>query len=208
MSPVNVFLAKYPIITDQIQKPALQVVLHELEKVLNANIEGNIVELGCYIGTTSLFIRRLLDHYKLSGSREFHVYDSFAGLPPKSMQDTSAVGIDFKAGELSASKKQLLQEFHKAALQPPIMHKAWFDDLTDEDMPRNIAYAFLDGDFYGSIISSLRLVWPRLSRGGVVTIDDYQRETLPGVEQAVKDFFQNKSIKLHHEHNIAIIKRA
>lgn len=184
----------------------MQVVLREFESVLLTEVKGDVVELGCYIGTTSLFIRRILDEQ--GSDRGFHVYDSFAGLPDKTAQDASPAGTDFKAGELNVSKKQLLQEFHKAGLKPPIIHKAWFDDLTDTDMPGRIAYAFLDGDFYGSIITSLRLVWPRLSPGGIITIDDYQRAKLPGVEQAVKDFFQDKQIHLHHEHNIAIIKQA
>ncbi len=64
----------------------------------------------------------------------------------------------------------------------------------------------MDGDFYESIIDSLRLVWPKLAIGGVITIDDYQRDALPGVERAVRDFFQDKSITLHHEHNIAIVR--
>jgi O-methyltransferase len=198
-------LAKYPIISDQISKPALGVVLRELESVLQANTPGDITEFGCYIGTTSLFIQRLLDARK--EKREFHVYDSFKGLPEKSPQDASAAGVDFKAGELTISKKQFLHEFQKAKLVPPIAHKSWFGELRDEDVPEQIAFAFLDGDFYESIIDSLRLVWPRLVEGGMITIDDYQRETLPGVERAVRDFFQGKSIGLRYAHNIAIIKK-
>jgi hypothetical protein len=46
-----------------------------------------------------------------------------------------------------------------------------------------------------------------MGEGGKILIDDYKRETLPGVERAVHDFFQNKSVKsLHHTHNIAIIE--
>lgn len=200
-------LSQYPIISDQIGKPALGVVLDELEKVLATDVPGDIAEFGCYIGTASLFIRRLLDTYHESAKREFHVYDSFAGLPDKSAQDQSAAGVDFKAGELTVSKKQFLQEFQKAKLKPPVVHKAWFSDLTDHDLPSHIAFAFLDGDFYESIIDSLRLVWPRLDRGSTITIDDYQRETLPGVERAVRDFFQGKHVSLRYSHNIAIIKK-
>ncbi|MBF1042236.1 MAG: hypothetical protein HXL04_00885 [Candidatus Nanosynbacter sp.] len=83
-------LAKYPIISDQVDAKELGVLLRELEKVLQGGAVGNIVEFGCYVGTTSLFIRRLLDAYDLAG--EFHVYDSFAGLPEKTPQDNSAAG--------------------------------------------------------------------------------------------------------------------
>lgn len=199
---------RYPIISDQINQPALQTVLAQLETVLDKGIEGDIAEFGCYVGTTSLFIRRLLDAYGQSGSRRFHAYDSFAGLPEKRRLDASAAGVDFTAGRLSVSKKQLLEQFQRARLRPPHVHKAWFSDLDDAAVPHQLAFAFLDGDFYDSILISLQLVWPRLSPGASLCIDDYQRETLPGVEAAVHDFFQGanqEEPRIHHEHNIAII---
>jgi len=204
MSIVSPLVARYPIISDQIKRPALEVVLGELERVLAAGTPGDIVEFGCYIGTTSLFVRRLLDTYK--SAAVFHVYDSFAGLPPKAQQDITPVGADFKAGELSVSKKQLLAEFQKAHLRPPIIHKGWFSDLGAGDVPDQIAYAFLDGDFYESIIDSLRLVWPRMQAGGAICIDDYKRDALPGVERAVRDFFQDKPVSVGVAHNIGIIR--
>ena len=104
-------------------------------------------------------------------------------------------------------RSQFLNTFHKARLSPPITYRAWFKDLTDSQLPDKIAYAFLDGDFYESIIDSLELVWPCLSDGGVITIDDYERAALPGVTKAVNDFFVDKHINLHHEHGIAIIRK-
>src|SRR5690349_9040266 len=95
------FLNRYPIISDQIKRPALEVVLGALEQVLKTHVDGDVVEFGCYIGTTSLFARRLLDVYGMSDKQLLYAYDSFAGLPPKSRQDTSAAGVDFKGGELA-----------------------------------------------------------------------------------------------------------
>lgn len=197
--------AKYPIISDQIDRPALGVVLGQLGKVLDKQVPGDVAEFGCYIGTTSLFIRRLLDEAGESAARRFYTYDSFSGLPEKTIEDASAAGTQFKAGELAVSKRQFLQEFKRARLTPPITHKGWFSELADKQLPEQLAFAFLDGDFYESIMDSLRLVWPRLAPGGTIAIDDYNRETLPGVERAVRGFFQGKSIRLRHEHNIAII---
>lgn len=173
----------HALISDQIDKPSLKVVLDNLKICLDNKIEGEIVELGCYIGTTSLFIRRLLN--SMGSNKAFHVYDSFEGLPPKSGQDASIVGSQFKAGELKGSKKDFRQEFKKANLRTPIIHKGWFSDLTSKDLPDKIAFAFLDGDFYESILTSLKLAGPRLSQGGIICIDDYKSESLPGVEKAV-----------------------
>lgn len=198
-----VLLSKYPIISDQVTRPRLEVVLGRLETTLQNGTEGDIVEFGCYIGTTSLFIRRLLDYY--GSDKQFHAYDSFEGLPPKARQDSSPAGDDFRAGELRVSKRRLLEQFHRADLRPPTVHKGWFNDLGPSDVPDRIAFAFLDGDFYSSIIDSLRLVWPRLQPGGIITIDDYGRDALPGVERAVRDFFQDKPVRIRTVQNIAIL---
>jgi O-methyltransferase len=163
---IEELLRKYPLISQQVGAEQIKVILSELTRVIDGGVEGAVVEFGCYIGTTSLFIRRLLD--RLGDSREFHVYDSFAGLPAKSPQDSSVAGDQFQAGELSVSKKDFLREFQKSGLRPPVIHKAWFNDLTEGDVPERVAFAFLDGDFYESIRDSLRLVLPRLQPGATI----------------------------------------
>lgn len=197
-------LAKYPLISDQINKDQLLVILSELEKILQSNREGAVVEFGCYIGTTSLFIRRLLDAYH--DEREFHVYDSFAGLPEKTSQDDSRVGEQFTGGELAVSKKQFLHEFQKARLTPPIIHKGWFSDLSSTEVPPLISFAFLDGDFYESIKDSLKLVLPCLASAATVVFDDYAREALPGVEKAARELLSSQHYQaIQTNHNLGIL---
>lgn len=205
-NPRNQFQG-YPIISDQITREGLGVIWRELELTLRRDIPGDIVEFGCYAGTSSVFIRRLLNAYKQSDTRAFHVYDSFEGLPEKSKQDDNAAGVDFEAGKLYVSKADFVKVFRGAGLQLPIIHKGWFSDVTPAHVPKQIAFAFLDGDFYQSIYDSLSLVWPRMSEGGVVLIDDYKRETLPGVERAIYDYFGgNPPKQLRGEHTIGIIR--
>jgi O-methyltransferase len=206
MSPADIdnLIKRHPLVSDQINPEELRVILRELAAVIEQGTVGAIVEFGCYRGTTSLFIRRLLDHYQ--DGREFHVYDSFQGLPPKKQQDNSVAGDQFQAGELTVSKKQLSHEFHKAQLKSPVVHKAWFNQLTDRDVPTSIAFAFLDGDFYASIMDSLKLVYPRMSRGGRIVIDDYNREALPGVSRAVHDYFDGKTVQVRTQSSLAIIE--
>lgn len=196
--------AAHPVISKQVNAKQIEIILSELEAVLSNNIAGDIVEFGCYKGTTSLFIRRLLD--KTQSSKAFHVYDSFEGLPAKAPEDASASGEQFIAGELSVSKKMLLHEFHKANLDPPIVHKGWFSELEDQDIPSEISFAFLDGDFYDSILDSLSLIWHNLAPGAVIVFDDYAREALPGVLKAVKDFNPNLPDKIITSHNLGILR--
>jgi O-methyltransferase len=195
-------LAKYPLVSDQVNKDQLGVILREFEAVLDRDIEGEMVEFGCYIGTTSLFLRRLLD--SRGDDRELHVYDSFEGLPPKTLEDASRAGEQFVAGELMVSKKQFLQQFQRAGLRPPFIHKGWFSNLGEADVPEHIACAFLDGDFYSSIRDSLKLVLPRLTPGGVIIIDDYAREALPGAAKAAHELLGNRPIITAH--NLGIVR--
>jgi O-methyltransferase len=200
-------LRDYPLISDQVSRQQVASLLRELEIVLEKGVKGAVVEFGCYTGTTSLFIRRLLDVRGEGSQHEFHVYDSFAGLPPKTMQDNSNVGEQFRGGELAASKRQFMNEFLKARLDLPFIHKKWFSDLTEDEVPKPICFAFLDGDFYESIRDSLQLVLPHLAPGATLVLDDYAREALPGVARAVHEFLPRQlQAKLRVEHNLAIIR--
>ena len=193
----------YPLVSDQIEYPELAVIIRELEKILITGVEGEIVELGCYTGTTSLFIQRVLVHQ--SNPRKFHVYDSFGGLPPKVVQDQSPAGEQFIEGELTASKQQFIKHFKQANIPLPVIHKCWFEQLVASDLPQKVAFAFLDGDFYTSIQSSLAVVTPQLSKGAVIIVDDYQSESLPGARKGVDEWVLKHGLTLRVEQSLAVI---
>lgn len=193
----------YPIISNQVDRQELTVILHELETQLKRNDTTAVVEFGCYIGTTSLFIARLLTYYQ--SAAEFHVYDSFAGLPEKTLQDHSPAGEQFKAGELCISKSEFVKQFKKAGLKVPYIHKNWFYELATADVPDSISFAFLDGDYYESIRDSLRLITPKLSSGAVIVIDDYVSSALPGAARAVDEWCRLQPWRLQAAHSLAVL---
>lgn len=200
---IDELLKKYQLISDQVDKREVGIVLRELSKSLEATSTGSLVEFGCYAGTTSLFITRLLTMQK--STRELHVYDSFEGLPEKQGKDESRAGDQFKTGELAVSKKQFVLNYKKAGLPLPRMHKGWFNELTDAGIPGEIAFAFLDGDYYESVLTPLRLIWPRLVPGARIVVDDYANEALPGAAKAVDEWLATHPAKLSVEHSLAII---
>ena len=195
----------FPLISEQMNKKRLDIILGELNAVLKDELPGEVVEFGCYNGTTSLFLRRLLNLY--DNTKQLHLYDSFSGLPDKSIKDASVAGSDFKAGELKVSKRELIRNFKRANLKLPYIHKGWFSDLTAKEVPEQICFGFADGDFYDSIIDSLNIIWPRLVTKGRIVIDDYERSGLPGVSRAVNEFFADKSVRIIHKDNLALIRK-
>ena len=200
----DALLEKYPIISDQVDRAELRVILAELEHLLQQGVRGNIVEFGCYTGTTSLFIRRLCDAYDFSG--EFHVYDSFAGLPVKTSQDESALGVEFVAGELLAPKRTFIDNFKKANLALPMVHKGWFLDLTAEDTPDEIMFAFFDGDFYDSIRDSFRVCEGKYTEHATIIVDDYGNDRLPGAAKAAGEWARARGVTIQSQASLGIIR--
>lgn len=203
---VTQLLAKHPIISDQVSREELEIILSCLGEVLRQGVAGEVVEFGCYTGTTSLFLQRMLRQN--DSDKRLHVYDSFAGLPDKVQQDASVAGDQFKTGELSAKKSQFILNFKKANLPLPYIHKAWFKDLTKSDVPDSIALAFLDGDYYESILDSLNLVWDKLSPGSILIVDDYHNEALPGAKKALDEWLSRYAPQkqMQATHSLAVVK--
>ncbi|OYX54097.1 hypothetical protein B7Y92_00305 [Candidatus Saccharibacteria bacterium 32-50-13] len=191
------------LLSDQIDERELAIILRELEKTLMADIKGDVVEFGCYVGTTSVPVGKRL----MSTDKKLFVYDSFEGLPEKTHQDESPTGTQFVAGELTASKKQLIKNFKQAGVPLPIITKEWFSNVTPDQIPETIAFAFLDGDYYRSVLDSLRLIWNRLSPEAVIIIDDYANEALPGAAKATDEWLRKHPATIRIEHSLAIISR-
>ena len=201
---------------DQVSESETERILKLARRCLE--IEGDFVEMGCYKGDTSLLLAevvqngaRLRQEMRCSlsvplstvrsatppsssgihsdpTSKKLWIYDSFEGLPEKSEFDESVMGVDFKKGELPVTKREVKTRFLRAGLPVPVIKKAWFKDLTSEDMPEKVAFSFLDGDFYESIRDSLRLVGPLMANGGIMVVHDYANPALPGVKRAVDEW--------------------
>jgi len=191
------------LISDQVDKKEIEVIILELERVIKNDVAGDVVEFGCYLGTTSVFIAKVLMNQ--NKNKQFFVYDSFEGLPEKTKEDISPLGDTFKPGELLAPKKQFIKNIFQAKVDMPNIKKAWFSDLKPDDVPEKVSFAFLDGDYYRSIADPLKLLTSKLTPGATVIVDDYANAALPGAAKAVDEWLlKNKAIK-RVEQSLAII---
>lgn len=175
---------------DQVSKAETEKILEIARESLER--EGDFVELGCYKGDTSLLLAEILKET----NKKLYIYDSFEGLPEKTVSDESAAGENFKGGELYVTKREVKTRFLRANLPVPAIKKAWFNELNDSDLPEKIAFAFLDGDFYESIRDSLKLIEGKMAKGGVIIVHDYSNPALPGVAKAVDEWVKKKQGKI------------
>ena len=172
----------------QISSRETDIILQELAGIIT--LPGDVVEFGCYAGDTSVLLAEAL---KQNPDKWLYLYDSFEGLPEKTAEDQSAAGWRFEAGVLKVSPETVAHKFKKLNLPEPVIVKKWFDQLDDSDLPTQISFALLDGDFYQSIKTSFKKVAPRLVDGGIMVVHDYRNAELPGVAKAVNEFLDANS---------------
>lgn len=162
--------------------------------VLDKDVPGSILELGCWDGLrTSVNIRLLLDAFDKS-DREFHVFDSFEGLPMRTPEDGISHGREDNRGAMITTSDILIHNFMVSGVRVPDgIHQGFFGDYPDEHFKAPIAFAYFDSDMYQSILDSFRKVYHKMSPGGVIAIHDYMEAgRFPGVRRAVDEFLADK----------------
>lgn len=131
-------------------------------------------------------------------SRHIICADSFAGLPPPHENVYPAdKGNRLHTIEcLSVSVKDVMNAFNAYGLLDDKVEflEGWFKD-TLPSLDRTFAIIRLDGDLYESTIQSLEALYPRLSEGGFIIVDDYG--AVPGCRRAVLEFREKHNI--HNE---------
>jgi O-methyltransferase len=170
----------------------IEYILRNLESILS--VPGDVVELGCNVGMTTSFMRRLLNVAK--SDKEIHVYESCKGLPAKTELD----GVNHTAaGDSTVTKEAFHVTFSKAGLKLPVINAGWFAEIPDTNYPAQICFAFFDGDYYSSIMDSFKKVYDKMQPGGIILVHDYEWLPYPGVKKACDDFLKDKPEKVTNE---------
>jgi hypothetical protein len=159
------------------------------EAVIAEDVQGDLIETGVWRGGACILMRAILYAYNIS-ERSVWVADSFEGLPPANEQQYPAdTGSEFhKYKELAVTLEQVQDNFRAYGLldgQTKFL-KGWFKDTLPCAPINRLALMRLDGDMYESTMDALTSLYPRLSPGGYVIIDDYH--VVPACKEAVEDF--------------------
>lgn len=162
---------------------------------LRRKVPGDLIETGVWRGGATIFMRALL---KVNGDTERLVWaaDSFQGVPePDPEQFPADAGATYHLRKgLAVSVEDVKANFARYGLLDDQVRflVGWFRDTLPDAPIERLAVLRLDGDLYESTMVALQSLYPRVSIGGYVIIDDYG--LIPMCKQAVDDF--------RAEHNI------
>jgi O-methyltransferase len=159
-----------------------------VERVLADGVPGDLIETGVWRGGVAIFMRGLLEAWE-DPTRVVVAADSFQGLPPP---DTSRYPADandqhHSVAGLAVSREDVARNFSLYGLLDDRVEflEGWFRDTLPTVHDRTWAVIRLDGDMYESTMDGLVHLYPRLSPGGFLIIDDYG---YVACRQAVDDY--------------------
>lgn len=166
-----------------------------VEDVLAHHVAGDLVETGVWRGGAVILMRAILKAYGIMDRRVWAA-DSFQGLPypdsgryPEDAGDLHH-GYDF----LAVSLEEVQENFRRYGLLDDRVRflKGWFRDTLPTAPIGRIAVLRLDGDMYESTWEALTTLYPKVSVGGYVIIDDYNAGR--GCRAAVADYRRREGI--------------
>jgi O-methyltransferase len=170
-------------------------VQHCVTDVLRRGVPGDLIETGVWRGGAVIFMRAIL---KALGDRERTVWaaDSFQGLPKPDAARYPADAGDphWSFAPLAVTLEQVQENFRRYGLLDERVRflPGWFKDTLPGAPIERLAVMRLDGDMYESTIDALRALYPKLSPGGYVIVDDYS--WIPACKRAVEDYRAEQGI--------------
>lgn len=196
MSPLD-YAAQIAYSTKETLQLTYDLALKQLE------VEGDYVECGVAAGAQIIAILHASGNQKV-----VHAFDSFEGIPLPSNRDNQMPGIRMlepdeiknlpnpgeqelkTSGATVVSVGGFVQHVTLSGVNAEslVIHQGWFEETVSKSKVKKIALLRLDGDLYNSTLVCLQHLFPKVVKGGVVIIDDWE---LPGCRAACDDYFKS-----------------
>lgn len=176
-----------------------------VEYIVQNEIPGDIVECGVWKGGSMMAVAHTLT--KMRATRKLHLFDTFEGMTQPSSVDKNFKG-ELAAHALATSDKSTSWSWAYSGLEEvksnlqgtgyDLNQVAFIKGKVEESIPQyapaQIAVLRLDTDWYESTYHELRHLYPRLSVGGVLIIDDYGH--WEGARKAVDQYIAEGRLKI------------
>lgn len=176
-------------------------VISAVDYVVKAGIPGSFVECGVYKGGCSMAAART---YLRAGRTDvdLHLFDTFEGMPEATEADfylkdgTPAEAMFPDEAWCYASDAEVRANMERTGYPTDRVHliKGKVEDTIPAASPDRIAVLRLDTDWYSSTRHEMEHLYPRLSPGGVLIIDDYGHWS--GSQKAVDEYLETNGVHL------------
>jgi hypothetical protein len=176
----------------------LAAIIHAVKHVVQHGVPGDIAECGVWRGGSMMAVALTLQSLG-EANRALYLYDTFEGMPAPTPRDRSFDGCDAEALLRTAQRgtgiwcyaglDDVQQNLFSTGYPRDklVFVKGKVEETIPLQMPRVLSLLRLDTDWYESTLHGLTHLYPRLSCGGVLIIDDYGH--WQGARAAVDEYF-------------------
>jgi O-methyltransferase len=180
-----------------------------VEYTVRANVPGAIVECGVWKGGSMMAAALTLLGLDRA-DRDLYLFDTFAGMPPPTDEDQFSAYDGYSPGKHWRRRQRAeghnrwhhvpMEEVRAAVLSTGYpaervhLVEGRVEDTLPDAAPDEIAVLRLDTDWYASTKHEMEHLYPRLSPGGVLILDDYGH--YEGARRAVDEYFGTRGERL------------
>lgn len=149
-----------------------------VQSALREGVPGDLFECGVWRGAVPILMRAVLKEAGVTDRRVWAL-DSFEGLPAPDLKENPMDYLSYEVlrliGGLAMDLPAVQANFAMFDLLDDQVRfvPGWFEQILPTLAVPPIAVLRLDADFYESTVPLLRYLYPHVSSGGFVIIDDY-----------------------------------
>jgi hypothetical protein len=173
-----------------------------------AHMTGDVAEIGCNLGGTSILGNRAL---KVSGWRGNYIcYDTFGGFAKDQFDadqekgTTSNKRFDFAANSDALVRK--IFKFHKSEDIKTV--KGDIAKISDERLSPIYIAGLIDVDLSIPTYEGLKRLYPRLAKGGIIYIDDCPEGDNWKARAGYQQFVQEFGLPEEYDHGLGVVRKA
>jgi hypothetical protein len=175
--------------------------------VETADLEGEVVEIGCYLGATAALSSRFLK--EIGCEHQYVVIDTFGGFVEAQFEsELKQGGGEWLRYEFSGNSPSLARwVMNKHGGEDVKMIVGDISKIDDSELPQTISACLLDIDLADPIYDAMHRIYPRLSAGGVVIIDDCNEGATYKARLGLERFARECNIAVDYRYGKGMVKK-
>ncbi|MDP3724317.1 MAG: TylF/MycF/NovP-related O-methyltransferase [bacterium] len=176
-----------------------------VEYIVRADVPGSLVECGVWKGGSVMMMASTLKRMQET-KRMIYLYDTFAGMTKPTRIDRSIYSSQPAIQVWRKTQERIHNAWNFVSLPEVKQHvfltgypkrkfvfvQGKVEETIPATIPSRIALLRLDTDWFTSTYHELTHLFPRLSRGGILIIDDYGDYV--GARRATDRYFREQKI--------------
>jgi len=172
--------------------------------LVKAKVPGAFIECGVWRGGSMMAVALTLVELG-STDRDLYLFDTFETMPPPGEHDVDVWGThanEYYEDALAAPgfaylpQEQIRSLLEQTGYPADRLHfvKGMVEETIPEHAPEQIALCRLDTDWYESTAHEMEHLYPRITPGGILIVDDYGH--FLGSKRAVDEYIDKHGLAL------------